>query len=94
MDPSDFNDFTKNADLIKNIRAFKVNVGENENKLMDIQEIQSEVVKKLTEKDLANSLTILDGKTLELRERLEEAKKHLGKISNTGDEMDGNTSND
>ena len=43
-------------------------------KLKDAEEIQNEVVRALTEKDIDNSADILGGKAMDLRERLDDSK--------------------
>ena len=45
----------------------------------------------LIQQDMANATTLLVKKAHKLRERLIAAKEDLKKISDTGDEMDGNT---
>ena len=42
---------------------------------------------------MENSLDLLSMKAQELRQRLQESHAHLKKISNSGEEMEGNTSN-
>jgi len=82
-----------NHDLIRKIRKFKVQVEDSDGKLKEIEESQNEIVKKLTEIDLENSLDLLGSKAQELRERLENSQGMLQKISKSGEEMEGNTSN-
>ena len=78
---------------IKKVRNFKNTLTDYSNKLKDIEDIQKKITKILTEQDMENSIDLLQGKAHELRERLEIAKGHLKKITKSGEEMDGNVSN-
>ena len=70
----EFEDFTINYEIVKRIRKFKVSLEDIELKRQDAEEIQNEVVRTLTEKDIDNSADILGGKAMDLRERLDESK--------------------
>lgn len=91
--PNSIDDYSTNHELIRKIRRYKENIDESNIKLKEIEDIQQEVVKKLTELDMENSLDLLSMKAQELRQRLQESHAHLKKISNSGEEMEGNTSN-
>jgi hypothetical protein len=93
MNKPDFEDFTKNSEIIKKIRAFKTKINDSEKKLQDVVEIQTEVTRTLTEQDMENSVELLGLSSTELYERLTNSKAHLKQISKGGEEMDGNTSN-
>ena len=67
-------DFALNYEIVKRIRKFKVSLEDIESKRQDAEEIQNEVVRTLTEKDIDNSADILGGKAMDLRERLDESK--------------------
>jgi hypothetical protein len=70
----DFEDFTINHDVIKRVRKFKISVDDVDSKLKDAEELQNEVVRILSEKDIENSSNILGAKAQDLRERLSESK--------------------
>lgn len=55
--------------------------------------MQKDFLRKLTEKDMENSIELLGLKGQQLNERLTLAEKKLKRISKSGEEMDGNTSN-
>jgi hypothetical protein len=55
--------------------------------------VQKDFLRKLTEKDMENSIELLGLKGQQLNERLTLAEKKLKRISKSGEEMDGNTSN-
>lgn len=86
-------DFSTNHELIRKLHRYKDNIDESNIKLKEVEDILQEVVKKLTELDMENSLDLLSLKAQELRQRLQESHANLKKISNSGVEMDGNTSN-
>ena len=92
LQPVDFDDFEKNAAIVSKVRHVKEDIHAAENKLKDLEEIKNDLMKKLTEQDMENSTDLLLLNIKELRNRLEEAKKHIQKITKTGNEMDGNTS--
>lgn len=93
LKPADFEDYHKNHIIIKKVRKFKNTLSDYANKLKDLEDIQKRVVKVLTEQDMENSIDLLAGKAHELRERLELAKGQLKRIMKSGEEMDGNVSN-
>lgn len=68
------------ADLLKSIRKFKNQVLEADQKLKDLEEVQHDIVKKMTEQDLENSTDVLALKAQELRERLKESRLQLQRI--------------
>lgn len=70
----EFEDFNVNHEIVKKIRKFKTSIEDIEIKLKDAEEIQNEVVRTLTEKDIDNSADILGQKAQELRERLTDSK--------------------
>ena len=70
----EFEDFNINHEIIKRIRKFKCNIEDIDTKLKDAEEIQNDVVRTLTEKDIDNSADILGSKAQDLRERLDESK--------------------
>ena len=49
IQPVDFNDIGKSSDLLKKIRKFKNQIHESEGKLKDLEEVQNDIVKKMTE---------------------------------------------
>lgn len=91
--PDKIDDFSTNHELIRKLHRYKDNIDESNIKLKEVEDILQEVVKKLTELDMENSLDLLSLKAQELRQRLQESHANLKKISNSGVEMDGNTSN-
>ena len=93
LKPQDFTDFKKNHLVIKKLREFKQRIKQSEIKLKDIEDIQKEVVRSLTEQNMESSINILTAKAVDLKEQLLAAKKQLKCISKTAEEMDGNTSN-
>ena len=92
IQPVDYDDLEKNHEILKTIRGFKSRVEEASLKLDELEEIESGIVKRLTEQDLENSTDLLQLKANDLRDRLQEAKERLIKIQASGEEMDGNTS--
>lgn len=91
--PNEIDDYNTNHELIRKIRKYKESIDESTVKLKEVEDILQEVIKKLTELDMENSLDLLSLKAQELRQRLQESHAHLKKISNSGVEMEGNTSN-
>lgn len=89
----DFEDFHKNHDVIKRLRNLKNKIQEADKKLGDIQEVQTEVTRSLTEQDMENSIELLGLKSVELYDRLVSSRSQLKLIAKSGEEMDGNTSN-
>ena len=71
----DYQELEKISELLKKIRKHKNQVNEAEQKLKDLEEVQSEIVKKMTEADLENSTDLMALTAEQLRERLNEAKK-------------------
>jgi hypothetical protein len=57
-----FEDFGVNHEIVSKIRKFKASIEDIHMKLKDAEEIQVEVVRALTEKDIGNSADILGGK--------------------------------
>ena len=47
--PLDYDDFTKNHDIIKKLRTMKHGVDDSDMHLREVEELKAEVVKKLTE---------------------------------------------
>lgn len=49
IQPLDYDDLGKAGELLKRIRKFKNQVHEADQKLKDLEEIQTDIVKKMTE---------------------------------------------
>lgn len=77
--------------IIIEVREFKIRVYESMQKLQDLEDLTSELNNKLIQQDMDNATVLLTKKSQKLRERLIAAQKGLKKISNCGDDMDGNT---
>jgi len=59
----DFEDFSKNHTYIQRVREFKIQIADSDSRLKDIEELQKEVVKVLTEQDIEKSSELLGLKT-------------------------------
>ena len=89
-----YEDFQKNHEIVKKVRNFKGKIEDTEKKLKDVEDVLNEVERSLTEQDMENSVELLGLKSQELNERLMDTKMRLVLIQRSGQEMDGNTSND
>lgn len=87
-------DFTgdNTAPIIVEVREFKDQLTDANSRLKEIDELTNELNSKLISQDIENATKLLEVKNNKLRERLQIAKKELGRISKVGDEMDGNCS--
>jgi len=63
LKPIDFEDFNKNHEIIKKVKEIKNKIKESDIKLKDLEVIQKDVVKKLTEINMENSIDLLGLKT-------------------------------
>lgn len=59
IQPLDYDDMVKAGDILKRVRKFKNQINEAESKLHDLEEVQSDIIKKMTEQDLENSTDLL-----------------------------------
>jgi|APSaa5957512535_1039671.scaffolds.fasta_scaffold75695_3 hypothetical protein len=75
--PLDYEDFTKNHEIVKKLRNFKIKIEDTEKKLKEIEDTLNEVERSLTEQDMENSVELLGLKTQELYERLMDTKMRL-----------------
>lgn len=89
--PKDFANFTVATKIIVQIREFKAKVHDTNLRLKDLEDLMADLNAKLIQQDMENATRLLRKKSHSLRERLVEAKADLTKISNTGNEMEGNT---
>ena len=71
--------------IIKKLRDLKKSLTENELKLKETEELQKEIMRKLSEQDLENSTDVLVARANGLKERLSDAKKQLVKIKLCGE---------
>jgi len=55
----EFEDFNVNHEIVKKIRKYKISIEDIEIKLKDAEEIQNEVVRTLSEKDIDSSAEVL-----------------------------------
>lgn len=74
LQPIDYEDLTNASDILKKLRKHKNQVYEAEQKLKDLEEVQSDIVKKMTEQDMENSTDLMALTAQQLRERLKETK--------------------
>ena len=93
LKPIDLEDYTKNQGYVKKVSSLKEKIQALDGKLKDIDDVQKDIVRQLTEQDMENSVDLLGLKATELKERLVDAQKHLKTIGKSGEEMEGNTSN-
>jgi methionine aminopeptidase len=49
IQPLDYDDMVKAGDILKRVRKFKNQINEAESKLHDLEEVQSDIIKKMTE---------------------------------------------
>ena len=77
--------------IIIEVREFKLRVFESTQKLKDIEDMMTDLNSRLIQQDMDNATILLTKKAEKLRQRLMAAQKGLKKISNCGEEMDGNT---
>lgn len=81
-----------NANIVREVRNFKEKIADTNRRLKELDDFLRELNNKLIAQDMENAAKLLGHKSKNLRDRLETAKSELGKISNCGKEMDGNTS--
>ena len=93
IQPLDYDDYSKNHDIIKKLRTIRHAVDDSDIKLKEIEELKDEVVRKVTEQDMENLTEMLALKIVDTKERAMYAQKHLTKIDGSCQVMDGNTSN-
>lgn len=79
------------AHIVIEVREFKARVYDEMQKLQDLEDLCADLNNKLIQQDMDNATVLLTKKSHKLRERLIAAQKGLNKISNCGDEMEGNT---
>ena len=91
--PLDYDDFTKNHDIIKKLRTMKHGVDDSDIQLKEVEDLKAEVVKKLTEQDMENLTEMLEMRITDLKERSAETSKQLNKFRDSCEAMDGNASN-
>jgi len=81
-----------NAVIVREVRTFKEKIADTMRRLKELDELLRELNNKLISQDMENAAKLLGQKSKNLRERLVIAKDELNKISDCGDDMDGNTS--
>lgn len=81
-----------NAVIVREVRVFKEKIADTNRRLKELDELLRELNNKLISQDMENAAKLLGQKSKNLRERLVIAKDELNKISDCGDDMDGNTS--
>ena len=81
-----------NIAIIKEVRKFKEEIESANDRLKDIEAMESELNSMLILQDFKNAIKLLETKSIKLRHRLEVARADLVKINNCGNQMDGNTS--
>lgn len=69
IQPLDYDDYSKNHDIIKKLRTVRHTVDDSDIKLKEIEELKDEVVRKVTEQDLENLTEMLALKIVDLKER-------------------------
>ena len=89
--PKDFTNFSITPKIIIQIREFKAKIQDVNIRLRDLEDLMADLNAKLIQQDMENATRLLRKKSHSLRERLNEAKSDLTKISATGNEMEGNT---
>lgn len=90
--PLDYDDFTKNHDILKKLRSIKHAVNDSDKMMKDVEEIKDELVRKLTEQDLENLTEMLALKINDSKERAVEIQKRLLSLQASCQAMDGNAS--
>ena len=80
-----------NAPIVVEVREFKDKIEDANRRLKDLEELMRDLNNKLILQDMANASRLLGKKAETLRQRLMVAQGELQKISNTGNEMEGNT---
>jgi len=87
----DFVNFTITPKIIVQVREFKAKIYETDQRLKELEALLQQLNAALIQQDMENATKLLRRKANKLRERLTAAKTDLRRISDCGNEMEGNT---
>jgi hypothetical protein len=89
--PNDFVAFD-NYNIIREVREFRLRIAASVAQLKEVDKLFSDLNTILIMQDMNNALKLLDRKSNKLRQRLQAAESMFKAINKSGEEMDGNTS--
>ena len=82
-----------NHQIIKDVREFKEKIANTTMGLRKLSKQMSDIANMILQQDLENAQNLFKKKAVKLREKLQRSKDLLVKITNAGEEMNDNTSN-